>query len=304
MREALPGLLTPGVRARLRAGRADLVMGLAAGYGEEELGPFLRSLRGPGGHRGPVALIALGVGQDAAAFLRAHGARPLPFLGLRAMPMSMNSARMFRYLDALLEAALGDGPDAAVPGRVLLADTRDVVFQADPFALAPVAGEGGAGRLRFHLETGPALRDCPTNADWARRALGPGALAEFGDRPVACAGTLLGTSEAVAEYLVEMLALLLDVPFEHRFSGVDQAAHNAILWRGHVAGSLAVANGTAEALTVPANGLSAAGARLDPDGVVRAGEGCTTCAIVHQYDRDPALRAALRARHAAWVAPV
>jgi hypothetical protein len=268
----------------LRAGSGDLVMGLALGYGADELAPFLLSLRASG-YAGEVVLLTSGVNEATAAFLARHGARPVAFHAARLMPMSLNSARMFRYLDILAERA-----DAgAAPARILLADTRDIVFQSDPFASL------GTAPLRFHLETTPRLDGCPTNSDWLRRAFGAAVLAELGQHPVSCAGTLLGRADAVFEYLRHMTRLLLEVPPAHRFSGVDQAVHNAILWRGLVAGAQAVANG-AEVLTVPPEGLGTL-ARLDGARIVNA-DGSAS-AIVHQYDRDTAAKRAVLAAYAA-----
>lgn len=285
LREELAALNGPeGPRPRLAEGRRDLVMGLALGYGPRELAPFLRSLRATG-YGGEVWLLTGPVPAATRDFLAAHGARSLPFIAIRTMPMSMNSARMYGYLDALAGAALHAAAED-LPGRILLADTRDVVFQADPFAAL------GASRLRFHLESARRLADCPVNRDWLARALGPAAVDELGARPIACAGTLLGTAEAVFEYLCLMGALLTEVPPRHRLSGVDQAIHNAMLWRGLLRGADAVPNG-AEVLTVPPEGLGAL-ARIEA-GRIRNADGSLS-AIVHQYDRDAAAAAALAER--------
>lgn len=268
----------------LPAGRGDLVMGLALGYGAAELAPFLLSLRATG-YTGEVLLLTSGTDDATAGFLARHGARAVAFHAARLMPMSLNSARMFRYLDLLAERAAAGTP----PARILLADTRDLVFQSDPFAAL------GEGRLRFHLERPLRLADCPTNSEWLRRALGPEALAELGHHPVSCAGTLLGRADAVFEYLRHMARLLLDVPPPHRFSGVDQAVHNAILWRGLIPGGQAVPN-AAEVLTVPPDGLGAL-ARLEGARIVNADGGAS--AIVHQYDRDDAAKRAVLAAYGA-----
>ncbi|WP_458095337.1 hypothetical protein [Roseomonas sp. WA12] len=288
LRTGLADFATPeGPRARLSHGRRDLVMGLALNYGPAELAPFLGSLRATG-YGGDVWLLTGAVPPDTRDFLAGHAVRALPFTAIHTMAMSMNSSRMYRYLDALAEAALNLSDDE-LPGRVLLTDTRDVVFQADPFAAL------GTSRLRFHLEEPPNLAGSPINSDWLVRALGPEVVAEIGHHPVSCAGTLLGTAEAVFEYLCIMGRMLADVPPEHRHSGVDQAVHNAILWRGLVAGAESVPNGQ-DVLTIPAGGLGSLAVRdghrlRDADGRL--------IAVVHQYDRDPGLAAAIAAHHAA-----
>lgn len=273
--------------ARLSSGKRDTVVGLALGYRPAELAPFLLSLRATG-YSGEVVLLTSGADAVTLRFLAQQGARAVPFHVARLMPMSANSARMFGYLDWLVEQA-NTVPQAELPGRILLADTRDIVFQSDPFAAL------GAAQLRFHLENTPRLDGCPTNSDWLRRAFGPGVIAELGHHPVSCAGTLLGRADAVFAYLLHMARLLLEVPPKHRFSGVDQAVHNAILRRGLVAGTEVVPNG-AEVLTVPANGLGTL-ARLEGARIVNA-DGSVS-AIVHQYDRDAAAKRAVVASYIA-----
>jgi hypothetical protein len=287
LRGEIARLAAPHHAARLRQGSGDLVLGLALGYGAAELAPFVLSLR-RSGYDGAITLLTSGCDADTARFLAQNRVSSIAFHAARLMPMSLNSARMFRYLDLLVELA-DTAPDQALPGRILLADTRDIVFQSNPF------GALGSSRLRFHLEQPLRLADCPTNSDWLRRALGPDGLQELGHHQVSCAGTLLGRADAVLEYLLHMTQLLLDVPPPHRFSGVDQAVHNAILWRGLVAGAEAVPN-AAEVLTVPQGGLGAL-ARLDGARILNA-DGSAS-AIVHQYDRDAEAKRALHAAYAA-----
>lgn len=272
-------------RRNHRYGSRTLVMGLAAHYGAAELAPFVLSLR-QSGYAGDIVLLTYGCSADTADFLRAHRVRMVPFTGLAAMPMSMNSARMFRYLDWFIELFL-NSPDSIEYGRVLLTDTRDVVFQGDPFARVP------ADRLTFFLETDRTLGTCPINRDWLRRAYGEATLAELGHRPVSCAGTLMGRPDALLEYLAHMVRAIVEVPPEHRFSGVDQAIHNVVLARGLVAGSVALENG-GPVMTVPT--AEATGLRLLGDGRIANPDGSLS-ETVHQYDRDPAIKRAVELRY-------
>ncbi len=147
-----------------RRGSETLVMGLAANYGVAELAPFVLSLRGSG-YEGDIALLTYCCTRETATFLRKHRVQMLPFTGLAAMPMSMNSARMFRYLDWMIELYL-NAEDAIEYGRIFLTDVRDVVFQGDPFMGVP------DDRLSFFLESERTLGSCPVNSDWLRRAYG------------------------------------------------------------------------------------------------------------------------------------
>jgi hypothetical protein len=270
--ESLLGQLESG--AFQSAGQRDLVMGLAIGYGEKELAPFVVTLR-ESGFDGEVVLLTHGGDPSLAAFLRRYQVRMVPFVSVSMMPMSMNSARMFRYLDWLLESFYnGEHPGYR---QVLLCDVRDVVFQGNPFAEPP------EGRLSFYLETARTIAACPVNADWMHRAFGPAVLAEVGALPVSCAGTLLGSASALLAYLVHMVRYIIAVPPEHRFSGVDQAIHNYILAKKLVQGSIAVPNAK-RVMTVPST--QPTGLTLLENGTI-VNPDKSTSAIVHQYDRDP-----------------
>ena len=269
-----------------------MVMGLAAHYGPRELAPFVDSLRGTG-YEGEVVLLTYGCKPDTAAYLRRQRVRMVPFHGLGAMAMSMNSSRMHRYLDVLLEAALNSG-DPAPNGPVLLTDVRDVVFQANPFPFPPNPAGGLPAPLVFFMETHRTIGDCPINADWMQRAFGAGVAASMAAEPISCAGTLMGTRAGVTDYLCHMLTHLAAVPPEHRFSGVEQAIHTYILAKRLVPGPVVSANGD-WVLTVPHSADSGITLRdrhiVNPDGRVAP--------VVHQYDRDAALTAAVNALYTA-----
>lgn len=259
----------------LPAGGRPQVIGLAAHYGPAELAPFVRSLRGSG-YEGDITLLSFGSTPATAQFLREHRVRMHPFTALGAMPMSMNSSRMYECIDVLLDPLL-NAPEQAFDNLVLLTDVRDVVFQGDPFADLP------EGRLLGFLETARTLGECPINRDWLQRASGPALLAELAARPVSCAGTVIGTRSAVLEYLLHMVRLLAAVDPQHRYSGVDQAIHNVILWKGLVAGSQPVPNGQA-VFTIPD---SAGSYQVDGERVGTPERAFP--AVVHQYDRHPEL---------------
>lgn len=272
-------------QAHRPTGTRTAVIGLAANYGIAELTPFVQSLR-DSGYEGDIVLLTYGCTAATAAYLRDHRVRMVPFTSLGAMPMSMNSARMFRYLDWLLEQYLNSADEIAYE-RILLADVRDVVFQGDPFRQAP------PGRVLFFLESARTLGSCPINSDWMTRAYGAGVLQALAHLPVSCAGTIMGTPDGMLEYLALMTRHLVAVPPQHRFSGVDQAVHNYILAKGLLRGAVAVPNG-ASVMTVasePPTGVHIDGA----DRIVNADGRISE--VVHQYDRDPLVHAAVLARY-------
>lgn len=285
IREAERLLNEAGQRRTQRFGSKTAVIGLAAHYGVAELAPFVSSLR-RSGYDGDVILLTYGCTADTAAFLRANRVRMLPFNSLAAMPMSMNSSRMYRYLDWFIELFLNES-DQLPYGRVLLTDVRDVVFQGDPFTRTP------SGRVEFFLESDRLIGNCPINRDWMERAYGAAVAQELANRPVSCAGTIMGAPDGLLEYLIYMVRDLVSVPPQHRFSGVDQAIHNHILARDLIPGSVAVANG-GTVMTVP--GSEASGITMHSDGSIVNPDGGRS-PIVHQYDRDSRVNAAVIARY-------
>lgn len=263
-----------------RSGRT-LVMGLTAGYGPAELAPFVVSLRA-NGYRGDIALVTFDTSADTSAWLASHGVRELTFDALPFLAMSMNSSRMLRYLEALRSDLLDRDYD-----YIMLADVRDIVFQGDPFARVDGAD------IYYFLESDRTIGTCPINAGWMRQAFGEAVLRETAASPVSCAGTLIATPRALLAYLLWMARFIAASPPGVRHSGIDQAIHNYLMIKGLIEEARIVPNGGA-VMTVPTH--RASGIRVEPDGRLRNADGGIS-EVVHQYDREPALLAAVEARY-------
>src|SRR3954454_17350244 len=102
-------------------------MGMATGYGVDQLVPFVLSLRQY--HDGPVRLF-VGADREVQAFLDLFGISWTEVDPSRSA-LHPSMLRLQYCRDALREA-----PPYR---RVLACDVRDVVFQGDPFADAPDA---------------------------------------------------------------------------------------------------------------------------------------------------------------------
>ena len=295
--------------------RSDtLVMGAAVGYTRDRIAPFLVSLR-RSGYRGDVLLLVdrtlaaqsddplfsdvqlLAVPQWLATRLKLFGrsrrARLLPFYralnavawigargGIRAglLPVRLaglllppTESRFLFFHDFLRRRSYR---------RLLLTDTRDVLFQRDPFAQLDCDG------LLVSFEA-PALRlsDEPHNERWIRLAFGERGLAAVGSRRIACSGVTAGNGTAMARYLTAMTTALLRMPLRAvGESGVDQGIHNYLLWTGALGEvrslePLASAVATLGAMADADLHFDAAGRLLNRDGSIPA--------VVHQYDRIP-----------------
>jgi hypothetical protein len=254
-----------------------LVLGAAWGYGPRALKAFVASLRAV--HDGPAGLVTdrpEAVGELLARFdvdcleaVPAHGYRPHP-----------NSARFLAFLRAIEDHY----PAARV---ILLSDVRDVVFQADPFRPEP-------RHLCLFREAEPlTLGEHGANLRWLARLVGQHLARGLADRPCICAGTLLGPRAEMLRLLRQIL-LVLAIPRTAvpAAFGADQAAVNLIAhW--NLAGEAEILPNYGRVATI---GLTPPGmVSLDAEGRIRNPDGSIS-AVVHQYDRHPAVLAAVQTR--------
>jgi len=118
--------------------------------------------------------------------------------------------------------------------RVLLADSRDVLIQGDPW-------ERGQDRLVTGLEE-KTYDGCPMNQSWIRGLYGPGVVQKLLDFPVLCSGVSLGTHHQVHDYLGQLTREMWrhlptlarghfarKPPDDSQSWVFDQASHNVLL---------------------------------------------------------------------------
>jgi hypothetical protein len=299
--------------ARIVADKA--VVGLASGYTEAQLAPFLVSLRQTG-YDGAVVLLVddhtiaatrgaavlddvqlvriralrspaqpalrklarssalwplLGVGGWVAVRLAGLG-RPSPERDVRQRAIAGRAlhpalARNFFYWQLLENSDVG---------QVLLTDTRDVLFQADPFECLAGA-ELWSGLESDTLTIGGEFY----NRVGTRVGFGRAMLKRIGDRQVSCAGIIGGSGAAIKEYIRHMTDGLLDMPPQGVVFTTDQALHNVLIWTNVLPVELSQALGspiaTLNLVSMDDLHFDARGRLVTPDG--------TLIGIVHQYDR-------------------
>ena len=118
--------------------------------------------------------------------------------------------------------------------HVLLADSRDVILQGDPFP-------PGVG----HLVTGSEEKNfagCPINQSWIRNLYGTDTLDKLWNYPVLCSGVSLGPHGAVDDYLGKLTREMWNhlprlrrghfarkPPDDSQSWVFDQASHNVLL---------------------------------------------------------------------------
>lgn len=270
----------------MRDPRRNAVIGIATGYGFEELKPFFTSLR-LSGFRGRALLLAGNLEPATKALLGRLGAEILAFsYPAENAPSLVVNGRFYLYRRLLADLA-------GEVDNILLTDIRDVVFQADPFdpdlGLAELEG-----RVCCFLEDPVTpIGKSALNADWIRRAYGLDILAELAGRPISCAGTVFGGREALLDYL-RLLTRELDA-IRPDFFGSDAAAHNLLVHRGLIPGLEVFDNDRGPVLTLALKAPETI--RLDRRHRVVNDLG-RVVPVLHQYDRHPLLNALLRSRFA------
>ena len=194
-------------------------------------------------------------------------------------------------------------------GRCLATDFRDVYFQADPFARAPAGADLVLAQEPAAYGVGLTIReDVDFDAKWLRDCYGDAALELIGDEAIVCAGTLIGTPSALRVYHDELF--VDDAARECN----DQAILNFRLYTGDLerafarhglrveverfgAGTVATV-GTLNAKCVDVVAGETVVASVDSCRSDRAidrerglflNDDGSVPAVVHQYDRVPAL---------------
>jgi len=114
--------------------------------------------------------------------------------------------------------------------KILLADSRDVVFQADPFRNIPSHVHSKGGALHFYEEKMP-IHTSAFNMRWLKAAGYTNAQIDaFKHKPILCSGVTIGEQIAMESYL---RTLLLEFDATQCVAhGCDQGLHNYIYYSG------------------------------------------------------------------------
>lgn len=283
---------------------ADIVYSIAVGLPAKLAEPFVRSFR----RHNSTARVVIGIGRGESegwAELRQKWSVETRELGARFKVRRVPGGRAYGLLEiasrnALFRRALlARLPDSAQhraerlrriasvtagrfcwyylwlqtdrPDRIVMADVRDVVFQADVFsqqdAWGPRLWTGQENKLH---------RDDALNQRWLRM-IGWSDL-PIQERAIICSGATLGTRPVVERYLEEMIAVMIESG--SLADGVDQAMHNVVVY-SRLANVAFSRNGEGPIYTA---GYVPESEAVIRDGALRNEDG-SIVPIVHQYDR-------------------
>ncbi|MGC4118910.1 MAG: hypothetical protein QM765_30960 [Myxococcales bacterium] len=254
----------------------DLVLSMAGGYDAAALSPLVRSLRETG-FAGELRLLLNRNPPGTAEALRELGATCLE-VELPGVPETW-SYNVERYRLFAGELAASDAE------RVLLCDSRDVVFQREP--LAAFAAE--AVHL-FEEHPSKPIAKCIWSQAWLRYRYGDAALPPVADKPVLCSGVVVGGLRRMREFVALVAGEVLpSLQATHYMAGYDQGIVNHLAYAGRIPGL--VVHPWATALVRHLGNAPAGETRLDAQGRVLTPAGEIAVAV-HQHDRHPELREA------------
>jgi hypothetical protein len=172
--------------------------------------------------------------------------------------------------------------------RVLLADAKDVIFQADPFSWNPEPG------VHFLLEEAHVrIGHCRMHRLWMGCQFGRDYVERHAGETAACSGTTFGDTASILEYLQRMIATIMKARNLAKIYGGDQGIHNYLLQEKLLPNSIVHPNRRAPVLTLGVMRWDQV--RLNSDGLV-VNETGAPVPVLHQYDRIPELKQHLLAR--------
>mmetsp|Transcript_44412 Transcript_44412/g.69435 ORF Transcript_44412/g.69435 Transcript_44412/m.69435 type:complete len:341 (-) Transcript_44412:2207-3229(-) len=290
--------------------RKNLILSSQKGVLPQELRVFMASLRAAACDAEVVIFSAEPEREDLVEVLETFSATMIPYdpseLSAQRGPMNLHRFTLFRQF-------LEDGA-ADRYRQVFLCDIRDVLFQSDPFeALAVDTGLGVAvepetlpiGKCDIHSRW--LSEECPTYKHEQ-------VLEQIASQSRSCAGTTMGTQEAITKYCrmmeEEASRTVHQVPehyglaFEGRATTRDgdtwkgwcndQGMHNAMLWTGRLAQEMEVKLYFAESSPLVTIGTLEVIRFNDLQEVLydcfrpECSDG-KVAAVVHQYDRVAAI---------------
>ena len=204
------------------ANTKNLVIGTAIGYDIDAIKNFVISFREHNTEADLVILAELGGIQRLESFFLQFDVKPLLFetLGYFSLFTSRSVAfnsRFIRNFEFLFVS-----PQYK---HVLMSDTRDVVFQANPFLNLP------DDFLYFFTEdTNVSLGQNKFNAEWILNDYGMDTLESLKDYPIICNGTVLGSRNLILNYLRLLLSEMIRLSHNRNEKTliVDQAITNYI----------------------------------------------------------------------------
>ena len=244
----------------------NVILGTISNYKYEQVYPFLASLNRTG-YRDKLVLFTENISEDVIVRLQAVCTNFI----LETLPFHRELFG-FTSICCLRYSLYSQYLKITECSNVMLTDTRDVLFQKNPFDYPFTK------KLNFFLEESKRIGDCSFNSKWIRVGFGDDCLKVLEDRLVSCSGTTMGTASGVQDYLEHMISSHM---FTSPMAGIDQGIHNYLIYTNTFPYAQVFPNGVGPVLTL---GYMASGDIRFRDGLV-LDKSFEVVDVIHQYDR-------------------
>ena len=166
--------------------------------------------------------------------------------------------------------------------RIMLADGRDVFFQADPFAWDWTPG------VHFFLEDArQRIGTCRWHRQWLGYQFDASFIEQNATRIPSCSGTTFGDTAGIRRYLEAMITTTMRARDLAKISSGDQGIHNYIMIQNLLKDMVIHENRRGPVLTMGA--MSETDCKMDASGAA-LNENGEVVPVLHQYDRVPSLK--------------
>ena len=166
---------------------------------------------------------------------------------------------------------------------ILMCDVRDTIFQQYPFP-----EKMGSDICCFEEYPDFKISDRDYSKKWIADHYGEDILRKLGDKPIICAGAILGTHDGCLRFLRTTKSYL----WQHHHHWVsDQTVLNYLIYMNYLSGVKVVPFGEGSVMHIgiaPRNKI-----HIRADGKILNNDG-TVCPVIHQYDRHPDIADSIR----------
>lgn len=240
----------------------NVVLGMAFGYSWPQLRPFVKSLRKTGYKEDVVLFVKNMEDRYTIKKLYEHNVKVI------AVPTPPRDACIAMLRNYLYQEYLSK----IKYNKVMITDVSDVIFQSNPFE------EVKEGIYFFLEDANITIGICPYNSAWIKEAYGNEYFELKKDKPISCAGTIIGTYDDVMDYL-DMMTQEIDK--FNPASNLDQAAHNYIIWENYLDNFSVFPNDAGLVMTI---GYMQIDSLEFENGLLKNKYGYP--AVIHQYNRQ------------------
>lgn len=245
----------------------NLILSIAKDYPYREIEPFLKTLKQTN-FNGDFVLFCSNLSRNTIKKLNQLGVKTIEF---NDKEFRQKDIHIVHYRFSLFYKFLKR--HISEYNQILIADIRDIVFQSNPFKYK------NYGKLNFFLE-GTKIKDSGVNSLILKEAAGSKFFEKNKDNLISCAGTTIGGSKTILQYLKEMDSA------SKSGDPIDQGVHNFFLYSKKIKGSKSFENFYGPVLTI--SGMKNKDLIYNDKNQI-IGRNGGIISIIHQYDRIPEL---------------